>query len=96
VSKFSLQRFPNSLGLSFQELLSQSSIEEALAAEKVKYRNRLFNPIVTLWAFLYQVLDTDKSLLLGGQSNYCLAGGGVNKPFLRQIEEDTRKPEKDC
>ena len=37
-------------------------IIEALEAEKVKYRNRLFNPIVTLWAFLSQVLDSDKSL----------------------------------
>ena len=34
---------------------------EALAAEKIKYRNRLFNPVVTLWAFLSQVLDVDKS-----------------------------------
>ena len=35
---------------------------EALAAEKVEYRDRLFNPIVTLWAFLSQVFDMDKSL----------------------------------
>jgi len=60
--KFSLQKFANSVGLPFQELLPESKIVEALAAEKVKYRNRLFNPIITLWAFLSQVLDTDKSL----------------------------------
>jgi hypothetical protein len=42
--------------------LPEGSITEALEAEKVKYRNRLFNPILTLWAFLSQVLDTDKSL----------------------------------
>lgn len=34
---------------------------EALATEKIKYRNRLFNQVVTLWAFLSQVLDADKS-----------------------------------
>jgi hypothetical protein len=62
VSKFSLQRFANSVGLPFQELLPESTIIEVLEAQKVKYRNRLFNPIVTLWAFLSQVLDTDKSL----------------------------------
>ena len=60
--KFSLQRFANSVGLPFQELLPESTIIEVLEAQKVKYRNRLFNPIVTLWAFLSQVLDTDKSL----------------------------------
>jgi hypothetical protein len=56
------QRFANSVGLPFRELLPESSINEVLKAEKVKYRNRLFNPIVTLWAFLSQVLDRDKSL----------------------------------
>lgn len=56
------QKFANSVGLPFEELLPEGSITEALEAEKVKYRNRLFNPIVTLWAFLSQVLDTDKSL----------------------------------
>jgi hypothetical protein len=56
------QQFVNSVGLPFRELLPESTIIEALEAEKVKYRNRLFNPLVTLWAFLSQVLDTDKSL----------------------------------
>ena len=56
------QKFINSVGLPFRDLLPESTIIEALEAEKVKYRNRLFNPIVTLWAFLSQVLDTDKSL----------------------------------
>ncbi len=31
------------------------------ASLKIKYRCRLFDPIVTLWAFLSQVLDVDKS-----------------------------------
>lgn len=56
------QKFANSVGLPNRSLLPESTIIEALEAEKVKYRNRLFNPIVTLWAFLSQVLDTDKSL----------------------------------
>lgn len=49
------------MGLPFHELLPESTIMEALQAEKIEYRNRLFNPIVTLWAFLSQVLDPDKS-----------------------------------
>ncbi len=56
------QKFVNSVGLPLGDLLPESTIIEALEGSKVKYRNRLFNPIMTIWAFLSQVLDTDKSL----------------------------------
>ncbi len=36
-------------------------MEETLKEEKLKYRQRLYSPIVTLWAFLSQVLDKDKT-----------------------------------
>ena len=55
------QKFNNSLGLPFQELLPESIIQEALKAEKITYRKRLFDPFVTIWVFLSQALDTDKS-----------------------------------
>jgi hypothetical protein len=55
------QKFTHSLGLPFQELLPETTIIEAIAAEKIKYRQRLFDPFVTLWTFLSQVLDADKS-----------------------------------
>lgn len=55
------QKFTQSLGLPFRDLLLESTIREALEAEKVKYRQRLFDPFVTLWTFLSQVLDTDKT-----------------------------------
>ncbi len=42
-------------------MLPYSAIEQALWELKIKYKKRLFDPIVTLWAFLSQVLDTDKS-----------------------------------
>ena len=32
-----------------------------IAGNHLKYRNRLFSPLVTLWAFLSQVIDTDKT-----------------------------------
>ena len=74
--KNSSQKFANSVGLPFRDLLPESTIIEALEAEKLEYRNRLFNkevlggkippqtlrPVVTIWAFLSQVLDPDKSL----------------------------------
>jgi hypothetical protein len=49
------------LGLPFRDLLPESTIIEALAAENITYRIRLFDPFVTLWTLLSQVLDTDKS-----------------------------------
>lgn len=55
------QKFTQSLRLPFRDLLSESTIQEALEAEKIKYRQRLFSPFVTLWAFLSQVLDADKT-----------------------------------
>jgi len=55
------QKFTQSCGLPFRDLLSEKTIDEALAAEKIKYRCRLFDPFVTLWTFLSQVLDSDKT-----------------------------------
>ncbi|WP_223270177.1 IS4 family transposase, partial [Nostoc sp. 'Peltigera membranacea cyanobiont' 213] len=49
------------MGLPFKELLPASVIEKALHELNIRYYRRLFDPIVTLWAFLSQVLDTDKS-----------------------------------
>jgi len=54
-------KFTVSLGLPFRELLPETIIFQVLATEKINYRQRLFDPFVTLWAFLSQVLDTDKS-----------------------------------
>ena len=49
-------------GTPFSDILNDVVIEAALKAANVTYRKRLFTPIVTLWAFLYQVLSADKSL----------------------------------
>jgi hypothetical protein len=40
-------KFTNSMGRPFRELLPESTIVEVLEAEKIEYRNRLSNPIVT-------------------------------------------------
>jgi hypothetical protein len=55
------EKFTASVGLPFRDLLPEATIQEALNALGIKYRRRLFDPFVTLWAFLSQVLDTDKS-----------------------------------
>ena len=49
------------MGLPFKDLLPSEVIEQALKELKIKYKQRLFDPVVTLWAFLSQVLDIDKS-----------------------------------
>ena len=54
-------KFNQSLGLPFKELLPSSVIASALKNLKIKYKQRLFDPFVTVWAFLSQVLDADKS-----------------------------------
>ena len=56
------QKFLQSIGLPFREVLPESVISSVLQAEGVKYYNSVYSPVVTLWAFLSQVLDPDKSL----------------------------------
>jgi hypothetical protein len=55
------EKFTQSLGLPFQDLLPEQTIHQAIDELQIKYRCRLFDPFVTLWAFLSQVLDVDKS-----------------------------------
>ena len=55
------QKFADSIGLPFAEILCESEIEQALQDEGITYRKRLFCPIVTLWAWTSQVLDLDIS-----------------------------------
>ncbi len=50
------------IGCPWQELLPASAIEQVLAEEQVSYRQCLYTPVVTLWMFLLQVIDADKSL----------------------------------
>ena len=55
------QKFAASIGLPFAKILCESEIEQALEDEGITYRKRLFCPLVTLWAWLSQVLEADKS-----------------------------------
>ena len=55
------ERFSNSIGLPFRDILSEAIMQEALDKEGITYRKRLYDPIVTLWIFICQVLSPDKS-----------------------------------
>src|SRR5438270_9125376 len=48
-------------GLPFATALPAERIDEAVQAEHVTFRDRLFSPLVTLWVFLCQCLDPDHS-----------------------------------
>lgn len=51
-----LQQLKSSQGLPFRQLLSAQKITAALESAGVEFRDRIFNPMVTLWAFLSQVI----------------------------------------
>ena len=56
-----IQQFTSGIGLPFQELLKKEIIEDILQEIGVKYKSRIYNPIVIVWSFLSQVLDPDHS-----------------------------------
>ena len=50
--------------LPFCDLLDADLVQGVLRSAKVSFRDRVYNPIVTLWTFLSQVLSTDHSCRL--------------------------------
>ncbi|HEY9664603.1 MAG TPA: IS4 family transposase, partial [Allocoleopsis sp.] len=56
------QKFQNSIGLPFEQVLPEAVLQQVLQEQGVQYRQVLYTPIVVLWAWLSQVLDVDKSL----------------------------------
>jgi hypothetical protein len=48
-------------GLAFRELVPAAIVEETLSAAGVTFRNRIYDPVVTLLAFLSQTLSTGGS-----------------------------------
>lgn len=55
------KRINNGIGSLFEDMLPESMIEQILTEEGISYRNRLYTPTITLWTWLHQVLDKDKS-----------------------------------
>src|SRR6516164_112082 len=54
-------RFARDQGLPFADSLSELSILDALNEHDIKYRDRVFSPVTTIWGFLGQVLSEDHS-----------------------------------
>src|SRR5207253_9692008 len=54
-------QFAQADGLPFADVLTADRIEQALRAEKATWREIIFTPVLTLWAFLSQVCSADPS-----------------------------------
>jgi Transposase DDE domain len=54
-------RFARNEGLPFADVLTEGKILDVLNDYGVKYRDRRFNPVTTIWGFLSQVLSEDHS-----------------------------------
>lgn len=55
------KRFAQTEGLPFNDILSAESIRDIMDEEVDSYRDRIFSPLITLSAFLSQVLSSDHS-----------------------------------
>src|ERR1700693_697728 len=54
-------RFARNTGLPFADVLTEANILDVLNDHGIKYRDRVFNPVTTIWGFLSQVLSDDHS-----------------------------------
>jgi hypothetical protein len=54
-------RFARDDGLPFADVLTEARIRDALNEHGVRYRDRVFGPVTTIWGFLSQVLSEDHS-----------------------------------
>ena len=54
-------RFARNEGLPFADIVTEANILDVLNEHDVQFRDRVFNPITTIWGFLSQVLSEDHS-----------------------------------
>ena len=54
-------RFARNQGLPFADILTEANIMDVLNEHSVTFRDRVFNPVTTIWGFLSQVLSEDHS-----------------------------------
>ncbi|MEM8671017.1 MAG: IS4 family transposase [Planctomycetota bacterium] len=59
--RFLRRQFLQDGGLPFTNVLSEQSISDALSHNDVRWKDRVYSPLVTLWEFLGQILSADQS-----------------------------------
>jgi len=67
-------KFQDSLALPFEQVLPERVIQTVLEEQGVNYRQTLYTPVV--WAWMSQVLDSDKSLSNAVIAAWCSRRGG--------------------
>jgi hypothetical protein len=60
-ASFLRRQFLQDGDLPFTDVLSEATVAQALTALNVLWLDRIYTPLVTLWAFLGQVLSQDHS-----------------------------------
>ena len=58
---FLRRQFLQEGGLPLSDVLSEGVVAQALAAVKLRWTDRIYSPLVTLWVFLGEVLSADSS-----------------------------------
>lgn len=51
------EKLYNSIGFPFSDVINDDIIQQAFNDEQVKYRQRLYTPIIILWTWIYQCLS---------------------------------------
>ena len=51
------REFQEAKKLVFSSVLTAEEIQEILSEHQINYRNNIFTPMITLWAFLTEVLN---------------------------------------
>jgi hypothetical protein len=54
-------RFARNDGLPFADVLTEARVHDVLHEHDVRYRDRVYSPVTTIWGFLSQVLSDDHS-----------------------------------
>ena len=79
-------RFARHQGLPFAEVLSEAHILDVLNDHDVKYRERVFDPVTTIWGFLSQVLS---ETVTPGRRRYLMASTATAMKMSSVITADT-------
>src|SRR6516162_2177207 len=86
-------RFARDDGLPFADVLTEPRIRQALDEHGVRYRDRVFDPVTTLWGFLAQVLSDDHSCRdVVARIIARRAAGGLEACSLAQRRQLLRRP----
>jgi len=85
------QKFSQSVGLPIRDALPADAIEAVVRSKGLTYRRCLFDPVVTIWAFLSQILDSDRSCRKALSRVWAYLGESSNQalPFDADAVADT-------